>query len=53
LTWQEQGNPRAIAYQLECFAYIGLANEKYEHAAQLLGRARATRKELDALSKDP
>lgn len=53
LKWQEQGNPVSIAHQLECFAYIGIANEKHKHAAQLLGRASATRKEMNAISKDP
>lgn len=51
--WQEQGNPIAIAHQLECFAFIGIAFGKFEQAAQLLGRAKASRIELNAISKDP
>jgi len=51
--WQDEGSLPAVAHQLECFAYLALAQGKVEPAARLLGRARATRAELNALSTDP
>jgi len=53
LKWQEQGNPIAVAHQLECFAYIGMTREKFELAACLLGVAKSARVRLDAVSADP
>jgi tetratricopeptide (TPR) repeat protein len=51
--WQEEGSLPALAHQLECFAYMAIASGNYEHAARLLGRANATREELNAPSTDP
>jgi len=47
--WQEQGHPSAVAHQLECFVFIAIAQEQYEHAARLLGAAEETRERLTAL----
>jgi len=51
--WQEEGSQPAIAHQLECFAYLAITSGNHDHAAALLGRARATREELNAISTDP
>ncbi len=51
--WQELGHRSAVAHQLECFAYIAIARGNYEYAARLLGTARETRQQLNALSEDP
>jgi predicted ATPase/class 3 adenylate cyclase len=51
--WQEQGHLPAVAHQLECFAYIAITREKYEHSATLLGSAMETRERMNALSRDP
>jgi predicted ATPase len=45
LRWQEESSLPAVAHQLECFAYMAIANGNHEHAARLLGRANATRVE--------
>ena len=50
--WQEEGSLPAIAHQLECFAYMAIASGNHEHAVRLLGRAKATREELNAHSTD-
>ena len=50
IAWQEQGHLAAVAHQLECFAFLAIAREHYRRAAYLLGAARATRQELNALS---
>jgi hypothetical protein len=50
VTWQEQGHLAAVAHQLECFAYLAIAQEQYRRAAHLLGAAHAARQQLDALS---
>jgi predicted ATPase/class 3 adenylate cyclase len=52
LAWQEQGHQSAVAHQLECFAYIDIAEQQYEHAAQLLGAAQNARERLNARSTD-
>jgi predicted ATPase/class 3 adenylate cyclase len=51
--WQELGHRSAVAHQLECFAYMAIAKGRYEHAARLLGTAKETREQLNALSEDP
>lgn len=51
--WQEEGSQPAIAHQLECFAYMAITSGNYKQAATLLGRALATRDELNAFSTDP
>jgi predicted ATPase/class 3 adenylate cyclase len=52
LAWQEQGHQSAVAHQVECFAYIAMARQQYEHAAQLLGAAQKARERLNAHSTD-
>jgi predicted ATPase/class 3 adenylate cyclase len=51
--WQELGHRTAVAHQLECFAFIAIARGHYAQAARLLGTARETRQQLNALSEDP
>ena len=51
--WQDEGSLPAVAHQLECIAYLALAQGRLEPAARLLGRARATRADFNALSTDP
>ncbi len=51
--WQELGHRPAVAHQLECLAYIAIADEEFGRAARLLGAAGATRERLGALSQDP
>jgi hypothetical protein len=51
--WQEEGSLPALAHQLECFGYMAITNGDHEHAARLLGRAEATREELNTPSTDP
>jgi predicted ATPase len=53
IRWQDEGSLPAVAHQLECFAYMAIIGGDHEHAARLLGRANATRVELNALSTDP
>jgi predicted ATPase/class 3 adenylate cyclase len=52
LAWQEQGHQSAVAHQLECFAYISIEEQRYEHAAPLLGAAQKARERLNAHSTD-
>jgi predicted ATPase/class 3 adenylate cyclase len=51
--WQEEGSLPAVAHQLECFAITAIASGNNKHAARLLGRAKATREELNTPSTDP
>jgi tetratricopeptide (TPR) repeat protein len=51
--WQELGHKPAVAHQLECLAYIAIAEGAVTHAARLLGAAGKTRERLNALSEDP
>jgi len=44
--WLEQGNLPAFAHQLESVAFIAIHQGKYEHAARLLGNARAARSNM-------
>ncbi len=53
LVWLELGQLPAVAHQLECFAYMAIAQKDFEHAARLLGRAAQTREELDEQSINP
>jgi len=53
LSWQEQGHQSAVAHQLECFAYLAIAQRQSERAARLLGAAQGTRQRLNALSTEP
>jgi tetratricopeptide (TPR) repeat protein len=51
--WQELGQLPAVAHQIECLAYIAIAYGDHERAAKLLGAARSSREQLNALSDDP
>ncbi len=42
-SWQESGNRGAIANQLECFAFLAIADEEPQRAAKLFGAAEALR----------
>jgi hypothetical protein len=50
--WQELGHRAALAHELECFAFIAIAQSQAQWAAQraacLLGAAEALRESLDA-----
>jgi tetratricopeptide (TPR) repeat protein len=48
LSWQEQGHQAAVAHQLECFAYLAIARERFAHAAHLLGAAQNLRQRINA-----
>jgi predicted ATPase len=52
ISWQEQGHLPAVTHQLECFAFISIAREQYEHAAHLIGAARQIRIRLNAFSTE-
>jgi ATP/maltotriose-dependent transcriptional regulator MalT len=52
LSWQEQGHLSAVAHQLECFAFLMLAQNQYKTAARLLGAAHQARKQLNAISTE-
>jgi len=43
LYFQDMGHEPAVAHQLECFAYIAIAQEEPDKAARLLGAAQAIR----------
>jgi predicted ATPase/class 3 adenylate cyclase/tetratricopeptide (TPR) repeat protein len=51
--WQEQGHLPAVAHQLECLAYMDIADGRFEQAARLIGAAKAARESLQVFSKDP
>jgi len=53
LSWQELGNLAAVAHQLECFAFLAIADENHRRAAMLIGAAKATRKRLNAPNENP
>jgi ATP/maltotriose-dependent transcriptional regulator MalT len=46
--WQHLGNRSAIAHQLECFAFLALADEDPRHATRLLSAAQALRARIDS-----
>ncbi len=46
LRWQELGSRAAIANQLECFAFVSLAQNQPRRAATLLGAAEALRERI-------
>jgi tetratricopeptide (TPR) repeat protein len=52
LSWQEQGHLSAVAHQLECFAFLMLAQNQYKTAARLLGAAHQAREQLYASSTE-
>jgi hypothetical protein len=43
----------AIAHQLECFAFLAIADGNHRRAAILIGAAKATRKRLNAPNENP
>ena len=50
--WQEAGNRGAIANQLECFAFLAIAEEEPHRAAKLLGAAEALRDKAQSSMTD-
>jgi len=46
--FQDQGNRPSIAHQLECFAFLAIADEETERAAKLFGAAEALRERVNA-----
>jgi hypothetical protein len=52
LGWQELGARPAIAHQLECFAFIAIAEEEPQRAAKLLGAAEALRDKVQSPMSD-
>ena len=53
LAWQEQGAPTAVAHQLECFAFLAIAQGEHQRAARLIGAAHAARERLNSHSDAP
>ncbi len=47
LRWQELGSRAAIANQLECFAFVSLAQRQLHRAARLFGAAEALREKIN------
>ncbi|HKG55073.1 MAG TPA: hypothetical protein VKB04_12495 [Anaerolineales bacterium] len=50
--FQDQGHRPAIAHQLECFAFIAIAEKQPERAAKLFGAAEALRERINAKMAD-
>ncbi len=50
--WQDWGNRSAIANQLECFAFIAIAEEEPQRAIKLLGAAEALREKISSPMTD-
>lgn len=50
--WHELGARPAVAHQLECYAFIAIAEEQPTRAAQLLGAAEALRAKVQSLMAD-
>jgi len=50
--WQDLGNRSAIAHQLECFAFIAVAEEEPERAIKLFGAAEALREKINSPMTD-
>ncbi len=50
--WQNSGNRGAIANQLECFAFLAIAEEDPHRAAKLLGAAEALREKAQSQMTD-
>lgn len=50
--WQNLGNRGAIANQLECFAFLAMAEEEPERAAKLLGAAELLREKAQSPMTD-
>jgi tetratricopeptide (TPR) repeat protein len=50
--WQDLGNRSALAHQLECFAFIAIAEEEPERAIKLFGAAEALREKINSPMTD-
>src|SRR6185436_9989741 len=50
--FQDQGHRPAIAHELECFAFVAIAEEEPQRAAKLFGAAEALRERVDARMQD-
>jgi predicted ATPase/class 3 adenylate cyclase len=50
--WQDAGNRAAIAHQMECFAYIAVAEEEPQRAIKLLSAAEALRERANSPMTD-
>jgi len=50
--WQDLGNRAAIAHELECFAFIAIAEEELQHALKLFGAAEALREKAQSPMTD-
>ncbi len=50
--WKDLGQLPAVAQQLECFAFIAVAEHEPERAAQLLGAAQALRDAIQSTRRD-
>jgi len=46
--WKDLGNRAAIAHQLECFAFLAIADEEPQRAISLFGAAEALRERIQA-----
>ncbi|MCK5314015.1 MAG: hypothetical protein KAJ53_02785, partial [Anaerolineales bacterium] len=46
--WFELGHHPAVAHQLECFAFLSIAQDEHKRAARLLGASEAIRKNANA-----
>jgi tetratricopeptide (TPR) repeat protein len=52
LGWQEMGARPAIAHELECLAFVAIAEEEPQRAARLLGAADALREKVQSPMTD-
>jgi len=46
INWQDLGNRAAISHQLECFAFLAIAEEEPSRAIKLFGAAEAIREKI-------
>ncbi|HLO15147.1 MAG TPA: adenylate/guanylate cyclase domain-containing protein [Anaerolineales bacterium] len=51
--WKDLGNRAAIAHQLECFAFLAIADEEPQRAIKLFGAAQALRERVQASMTEP
>ncbi len=52
MCWQDLGARASVAHQLECFAFIAVAEEEPQRAAKLLGAAEALRDKAQSQMTD-
>jgi len=50
--FQDQGHRPAIAHELECFAFLAIAEEEPQRAAKLFGAAEGLRERINAQMQD-